>query len=104
MSKEECIKKLRELNNMGKPVTPTLKGTNKEEEIGVIEDLVSQMVDENRYEIQRIKLHKGGIAYRICYYTCDADYKRLDYGGKCPIINESDFAILLNKAKKKGWF
>ena len=104
MNKEECLKKLEELNNIGKPVNPTIKGTDETEEIGVIEDLVSQMVGENRYEIQRIKLHKGGIAYRLCYYTCDADYKRLDYGGKCPIINETDFSILMTKAKNKGWF
>ena len=102
MNKDDCIKKLEELNNIGKSVSPTIKG-EEEEVIGEIEDLVSHIVGENRYEIQRIKLNEGGIAYRICYYTCDANYKKLYYGGKCPIMNEPDFTILINEAKKKGW-
>jgi len=103
MTKEECLKKLRELNNIGKPVKATVKGTDKRKEMGRIEDLVSHIVDENRYEIQKIKLHKGGIAYRTCYYTGDSKYIGLKFGGFATIMNESDFSELINKAKKKGW-
>jgi len=100
---EKCLKKLDELDNIGKPVSPTPKGEEEEEVMGEIEDLVFHIVGENRYEIQRIKLKDGGIAYRLCYYTCDANYKKIFYGGKCPILNSSAFIILMNEAKKKGW-
>lgn len=101
--KEECLKKLRELDNRGKTITAKVKGTNDEKEIGVIDDLVYQMAGENRYEIQRIKLRKGGIEYRICYYTCDANDTHPHFAQYAPIMNESDFSELINKAKEKGW-
>ena len=104
MKKEECIKKLEALDNIGKSVDKEIRGNNKKKEvIGEIEDLVSHIVDENRYEIQKIKLNKGGRVFRITYYICNANYSGLKFGKSAPIMKESDFTILIDKARRKGW-
>ena len=103
MSKDEIIKKLRNLDNKGKNVVAGIKGTKKRKSMGVIVDEASHMVDENKYVIQKIKLTKGGTKFRIAYYTCDANDTRLYYGRSSPIMKASDFSILINKAKKRGW-
>lgn len=104
MKKEEICKRLEELNNIGKPIIGEIKGTEEQEIKGIIIDEVSHMVNnENKYVIQQISFGEGEIGYRIGYYTYDANYKKLYYGGKCPIMNEPNFTILINEAKKKGW-
>ena len=103
MSKDRILKKLRELRNKGKKISGKIKGTKKREIKG-IKDEVSQLVGENKYVIQKIKLSKGGTGFRIGYYTCDSKYKKLYYGGYSPIMKIYDFSALLNKAKEKGWF
>ena len=103
MSKEKCIRKLKELDNLNKKINGKIKGKKKREVKGTIEDEVSHLIGENKYVIQKIKLKSGDPGFRIGYYTCDAKYTKLYYGGYSPIIKSSDFSILLNKARKKGW-
>ena len=103
MNKEECLKRLEELNNKGKKIRGKIKGTDRREIKGEIDDEVFRMVDENRYVIQKVELGMGKTGFRIGYYTCDADYNKLYYGGYSPIMKQSDFLKLLNEAKKKGW-
>ena len=103
MKKEECIEKLKTLVNIRKTIRGKIKGEDIREIKGEIIDEVSHIVGENKYVIQKVKLIKDGIGFRIGYYTCDAKYTKLYYGGYSPIMKESDFLILQKKAKKKGW-
>ena len=103
MGKKDILDRLRNLDNTGKTITGKIKGSDRRESKGKIEDEVFLMVDDNRYVIQKVKLKGGVTGFRIGYYTCDANYIKLYYGGYSPIMNKSDFTILINKAKDKGW-
>jgi uncharacterized protein YkuJ len=103
MSKDEILKRLEKLNNIGKTISGEIKGTNSKENKGVILDEVYHIVDDNRYVIQKVQKKDNAIGFRFGYYTCDANYKQLRYGESSPIMSASDFSILINKAKEKGW-
>ena len=98
-------KRLSNLNNIGKDIIGKVKGTGQKEIKGTIIDEVSHMADkENKYVIQKLRLGDENISYRIGYYTFDSNKTRLYYGESSPIIDSETFNILINKAKKKGWF
>jgi hypothetical protein len=103
MSKDEILKRLKKLNNIGKTISGEIKGTTRKENKGKIEDEIAHIVDENKYVIQKIKRSDNTIGFRFGYYTCDAKYTQLRYGESSPILSESDFKVLMNKAKEKGW-
>jgi len=103
MSKVEILKRLEELNNIDKPITGEIKGTNKKEIKGTIKEEVFHIVGENKYVIQKIEKSDNTIGFRFGYYTCDANYKQLRYGESSIIMNATDFSKLINKAKEKGW-
>jgi hypothetical protein len=102
MNKEDILEKLRNLNNTGKQIKGKIKGTDEKEIKGIIIDEVSQMSGDNKYVIQKID---GGnkTFYRSGYYTFDSNFERLYFGESSPIMMESDFLFLINKAKQKGW-
>jgi len=104
MSKDEILKRLEKLNNIGKTISGEIKGTTGKENKGKILDEVFHIVDENRYVIQKIQKNNNTIGFRFGYYTCDANYRQLRYGESSPIMGASDFSILIYKAKEKGWF
>lgn len=104
MKKEEICRRLEQLNNIGKPIIGKIKGTEDEKVKGIIIDEISHVVDnENKYVIQQFSFGEGEIGYRIGYYTYDAKKSELRYGESSPIMEESDFIILTNKAREKGW-
>lgn len=103
MSREEIVKRLKELNNIDKEIKGKIKGTDEKEVKGIIKDEISHIVSDNKYVIQRIEIKNNDIGYRFGYYTFDANYKRLYYGESSPIMKDTDFSILLNKAIEKGW-
>jgi len=103
MSKEEILKRLENLSNVGKPIKGEIKGTRSKEIKGIIEDEVFHIVGENKYVIQKIKKSYNNLSLRFGYYTCDANYKQLRYGQSSIIMNKEDFSTLINKAKEKGW-
>jgi hypothetical protein len=92
------------MSKKGKEIYGKKKGSNQKEFKGKILDEVFNMVDENRYVIQQLDLGGGKKGFRIGYYTCDVNFKRLYYGGYSPIMKDTDFKKLLDEAKKKGWF
>ena len=104
MSKDEIVKRLKELDNTGKPIVGEIKGTVEKEVKGIIIDEVSHVVDEeNKYVIQQIYYWDGEIRYRFGYYTFDANHVGLRYGESSPIMMSSDFSNLIRKAEEKGW-
>jgi len=104
MTKDEILKRLEELTNVGKPIEGEIKGTGIKEIKGIIEDEVFHIVGENKYVIQKIKKGDNTTSFRFGYYTCDANYKQLRYGQSSIIMDAPDLSNLILKVKKKKWF
>ncbi len=103
-SREELLKRLREMTTVGKKVRFKRKGgPEKSYVIGVVVDEVSVMDPnpEYRYFIQKIQRTDGIVSYRICYYTLDSEKTRISFGQFSSEIPEEQFKELLKLAHEK---
>ena len=80
-------------------------------QVGVIDDIVSVIVGDYNFLIQRIKLTPetarrwggGNYAYRNAYYTLATKSRRPTWGQYNALIPERWYRKLVSKAIAKGW-
>ena len=80
-------------------------------QVGVVEDVVSAMVNDYNFLLQRIKLTPetvkrwglGKYAYRTTYYTLATKSRKPTFGQYNALIPERHYRKLVAKATAKGW-
>ena len=71
---------------------------------GVVEDEVDVLGDGAKHVIQRIRLADGGAyGYETGSFVVDPGTGRIKWSERSPVISETDYRELLEKAKTRGW-
>jgi len=108
MMTPEQFKRL-ESTTIGKTVTHKNKGGSGHQVVGTVVDEVYIIVSDYKHLIQKIAFTPGNewggnmFAYRAGYYTFDAKMKKPTWGQYTPVLTESQYRELLQKARQKGW-
>lgn len=109
MMTPDQLKWLEGATRIGKMVRHKNKGGPGHQAVGKVVDEVYIIVNDYKQMIQQIEFAPGSewggnrYAYRAGYYTYDANMKKRTWGQYTPVLTESQYRELLQKAKQKGW-
>lgn len=97
------------MSMIGRLVTFKHKGKPGTYQLGVVEDEVYVLVSDYKHMIQRIRFADGvswdgsDYGYRTGYYTYQADMRHIKWGQYTQFLTETEYQVLLRKARAKDW-
>jgi hypothetical protein len=101
--------RLEAMTMVGRKVTFKQKGKPGSYQLGIVEDEVYVLVSDYKHMIQRIRFANGVSwdesehGYRTGYYTYQAHMQHIKWGQYTQFLTQSEYQVLLAKARERGW-